>query len=419
MKDSEMDKYICDFHIHSKYSRATAKDMDIPHLVRWAKIKGVDLLGTGDFTHPQWIAELKGALEPKGNGIFKYEGIDFILTSEVSNIYFKAGRTKKVHNIIFAPDFKAADEITSYLRGYGIIESDGRPMLDLPCDRMAREIFNIDPDCMIVPAHVWTPHFSVFGSNSGFDRIEECFEDQTKNIFSLETGLSSDPAMNWRWSKLDRFTLMSNSDAHSPSKIGREANVFDAPFTYKELKDILKTKDKKRFLYTIEFFPEEGKYHWDGHRPCGQRLSPKDAKALNYMCPSCGKKVTIGVLNRVEALSDRDGGFKLDNAPYFKNLIPFAEIISEALGVGPESMAVQREYDQLIGAFGTEFNILLDIPEDDILGRMPQKIASGIMRVREGRVSVAPGYDGVYGEISIFGEEAGDAEKTEKQMTFF
>ncbi|MDB4349628.1 endonuclease Q family protein [Omnitrophica bacterium] len=411
-----MSRYICDFHIHSKYSRATSREMDIAHLAEWAKIKGISLLGSGDFTHPQWLAELKGALESKGEGIFRHAGVDFILSTEISNIYFKAGRTRKIHNIIFSPDFNTADEINSYLRRYGNLEADGRPMLSLDSGKMVKELLRINPDCMIVPAHIWTPHFSLFGSNSGFDRIEECFEDQTQYIYSFETGLSSDPAMNWRWSKLDRFTLMSNSDAHSPSKIGREANIFNAPITYKELIEILKNKDKSKFLYTVEFFPQEGKYHWDGHRPCDQRLSPKESKDVNNRCPACGRKLTIGVMNRVESLSDREEGYELEDSPYFKNLVPLVEIIASALGMGAESVTVQKEYNKLIRAFGSEFKILLDVPKDEILKHAPPKIGKGIVKVREGNVEVIPGYDGVYGKIRVFKE--GD-EEAQKQMTFF
>ncbi|MEE8359681.1 MAG: endonuclease Q family protein [Candidatus Omnitrophota bacterium] len=411
-----MNNYICDFHIHSKYSRATSKDMDIPNLAKWAKIKGISLMGSGDFTHPQWLSELKRVLEPKGDGIFRYAGIDFMLTAEVSNIYFKAGRTRKVHNIIFSPDLKTAEEINSFLKRHGNLEADGRPIVSTPCDKMVKELLKINPDCMIAPAHIWTPHFSVFGSNSGFDRIEECFEDQTEHIYSLETGLSSDPAMNWRWSELDRFTLISNSDAHSLAKIGREANIFDRPFTYKELKEILKSKDRSRFLYTVEFFPQEGKYHWDGHRPCEQRIHPRESKGLNNRCPACGKKLTIGVMNRVESLSDRDEGYKLESSPYYKNLIPLAEIIASALDMGVASLTVQREYNKLIAVFGDELKLLLNVPKDDILNQAPPKIGNGIIKVREGKVEVLPGYDGVYGEIKIY---SGEDEEAKKQMTFF
>ncbi len=411
-----MKNYISDFHIHSKYSRATSKDMDVENITKWAKIKGISMMGTGDFTHPAWLKELKKNLEPKGDGTFRHAGIDFILTVEVANIYFKAGKTRKIHNIIFSPDLKTADRINRYLGHHGKLESDGRPMLDLPSNKMVKELLNINPDCMIIPAHAWTPHFSVFGSNFGFDKIEDCFEEETKSIFALETGLSSDPAMNWRWSALDRFTLISNSDAHSPSKIGREANVFNAPFTYKELIGILKSKDKKRFLSTIEFYPQEGKYHWDGHRACKERLSPKESENVNYRCPSCGKKLTVGVMNRVEKLCDREEGFILESSPPFRNMVPLVEIIASALGMGPASLTVQREYNKVIKKFGNEFKILLEVPDKDIIENVPPKIAKGIINIREGRVEVMPGYDGVYGRIKILNEKDRDEEK---QMTFF
>lgn len=410
-----MSRYIADLHIHSKYSRATSKDMDIANLAKWAKIKGISLVATGDFTHSAWLAELKKNLEPKGGGLYRHDGVDFILSVEVCSIYFKAGRTRKIHNIIYAPDLGTAEEIKSLLSRYGNLEADGRPILSVPSDKMVKELLAINPDCMVIPAHAWTPHFSLFGSNSGFDRIEECFEDQTPNIYSVETGLSSDPAMNWRLSALDRLTLTSNSDAHSPAKLGREANVFNGPVTYTGLKDILKTKDTSRFSYTIEFFPQEGKYHWDGHRPCGQALSPKEAKNADNRCPACGRKLTLGVMNRVECLSDRKEGFALEGAPGFKSLIPLAEIIADAIGVGVNTVSVLREYNKLIAAFGTEFNILLDLPENEVLERVSPKIARGILNVRQGKVNINPGYDGVYGKIGVFTEED---EEAQKQLTF-
>jgi len=408
--------YICDFHIHSKYSRATSKDMDVENLAKWAKIKGISLLGTGDFTHPEWLKELKQKLSPKEEGFYEYDGVTFILTAEVCSIYFKAGRTRKIHNIIFAPSFEVVKEVNKMLSRHGNLSSDGRPILNLESDKLVKEILAINPDCLIAPAHIWTPHFSLFGANSGFDRIEECFEEQTRNIYAAETGLSSDPAMNWRWSKLDKLTLISNSDAHSAHKIGREANVFNAPFKYKELKEILKNKDSSRFLYTLEFFPQEGKYHWDGHRNCQQRLSPKESKNVNNRCPVCSKKLTIGVLHRVENLSDREEGYVPVSAPGFKNIIPLAEIIAASLNVGVDTVSVQREYNKLISNFGNEFKILLDISTEDLVKSAPSKIAKGILKVREGKVGITPGYDGVYGEIKIF--NASD-EEDQKQLTFF
>ena len=408
--------FIADFHLHSKYSRATSKNMEIPTLAKWAKIKGVSMLGTGDFTHPLWFAELKSKLEEADQGVYSYEDISFMLTAEVSNIYFKSGRTRKVHNIIFAPNFKVVEEINKILGEHGSLSSDGRPILSLECDKMAKMLFAIEPDILIVPAHAWTPHFSIFGSNSGFDSPEECFEDQTQKILSLETGLSSDPAMNWRWSRLDRFCLTSNSDSHSPYKIGREANVFKDKINYKELMLILKTKDKTRFLYTLEFFPEEGKYHWDGHRACKTRLSPEEAMRVNNKCPACGKNVTIGVMHRLTGLADRKEGYLLESSPPYKSVVPLAEIIGEALGVSPDSVTVEREYFQLIKNLGNEFSILLDIPDDELNNRCPPRIAKGIINMRKGSVRILPGYDGEYGKVNVFKE---GEEKSDKQMRFF
>lgn len=408
--------YIADFHIHSKYSRATSKDMEIDSLAKWAKIKGISMLGTGDFTHPLWFNEIKGKLEETDHGVYGYEDISFMLTAEVSNIYFKAGRTRKVHNIIFASSFRIAEEINKALDGYGALASDGRPILSLECEKMAKMLFAIDQEILIIPAHAWTPHFSIFGSNSGFDSPEECFEDQTQKIFSLETGLSSDPAMNWRWSKLDRFCLTSNSDAHSPAKIGREANVFSDKINYKDLRDILKTKDRKRFIYTIEFFPEEGKYHWDGHRTCKARLSPDESMRIHNQCPVCGKNVTVGVMHRLSKLADREEGFTLESSPQFKSVVPLAEIIAEALDMRPESVTVEKEYMQLIKTFGNEFKILLYVPEEELAEKCPLKIVKGIINMRNGNVEIIPGYDGEYGKVKVLKE--GEA-KSEKQLSFF
>lgn len=408
--------FIADFHIHSKYSRATSKEMEIASLAKWAKIKGIALLGTGDFTHPLWLAELKEKLKEAGDGVYSYENISFILTAEVSNIYFKAGRTRKVHNIIFAPDFKTTDEINSYLGGYGALSSDGRPILSLECDKMAKALFQINPAILIVPAHAWTPHFSIFGSNSGFDSPEECFEGETAKIYSVETGLSSDPAMNWRWSKLDKFCLMSNSDAHSPSKLGREANVFNDKINYNDLVQILKTKDKNRFLCTIEFFPEEGKYHWDGHRACKARLSPEEALRINNKCPICGKNITVGVMHRLKGLADRKEGYILDSSPSYKSVVPLAEIIGEALSLSPDSLTVEREYFQLIKNLGNEFRILLEAEEAELKEKCPPGIIKGIMNMRRGDITTIPGYDGEYGKVKVFKE---GEEKAEKQLSFF
>jgi len=411
-------EFIADFHIHSKYSRATSRDMDIKHLAEWAKLKGITLMGTGDFTHHLWLEELKHNLEDLGNGLFKYKDVHFILTSEISSIYSKKGKTYRVHNMVFSPSFKTTDKINERLSRVGNLASDGRPILGLDAAELARIVFDIDENCMVIPAHIYTPWFSIFGSMSGFDKIEDCFEEQTSKIFAIESGLSSDPEMSWRLSALDRFSIISNSDAHSPSKIGREANVFNCDLDYNTIREVLKTKDKKRFLYTIEFFPEEGKYHYDGHRLCGVRLSPKETKQYKGICPKCAKKVTVGVMNRVDQLADRAEGFMPDNAIPFKNLIPFEEIIAETKGVAKGSVTVERDYRSYVAKFGTEFEILLKAPKEDLQKVLPPKVAEGVLRVREGKVKINAGFDGEYGTISIFGDEDKQA-RSEEQLSLF
>jgi uncharacterized protein (TIGR00375 family) len=392
--------------------------MDVAHIAEWAKIKGITLMGTGDFTHHLWLEELKHNLEDLGNGLFKYQEIYFILTSEISSIYSKKGKTYRIHNMVFSPSLKTTDRINEVLSRYGNLASDGRPILGLDAAELARIIFDIDENCMIVPGHIWTPWFSLFGSMSGFDRIEDCFEEQTPKIFALETGLSSDPGMNWRLSGLDKFSLISNSDSHSPSKIGREANVFDCGLDYRTIREVLKTKDKKKFLYTIEFFPEEGKYHFDGHRLCGMRLSPEETKRNNGKCPKCGKPVTVGVMNRVAQLADRPQGYLPQNAIPYKNLIPLEEIFASAKGVAKTSVAVERDYRNCVSSLGNELNILLRLSEQDLFKGLPKRVAEGVLIVREGKVHIQPGFDGEYGKISIFSEEERQG-KVEQQLDLF
>lgn len=418
-------EFIADFHIHSKYSRATSKDMDIAHIAEWARLKGITLMGTGDFTHHLWLEEVKNNLEDLGNGFFKYpacrqtdKDIYFILTTEISSIYSKKGKTYRIHNIIFAPSLKTVDKINETLSRWGNLASDGRPILGLDAAELARIIFDIDENCMVVPGHIWTPWFSVFGSMSGFDRIEDCFEKQTPKIFALETGLSSNPQMNWRLSALDKFTLISNSDAHSFAKIGREANVFDCELNYQTIREVLKTKDKKRFLYTIEFFPEEGKYHFDGHRICGIRFSPKETMLNKGKCPKCGKSVTVGVMNRVDQLADRPQGYVPANSIPFKSLVPLEEIIAEAKAKPKGSVAVEREYHSLVTRFGSELTLLLRLSKEELLRGLPPRTVEGILRVRQGKVSIKAGFDGEYGQISIFDKEQ-DSTAGEKQLSLF
>ena len=410
-------EFVADFHIHSKYSRATSKRMDVENLSFWAKLKGISLLGTGDFTHHLWLEELKGKLESDSNGLFVYKDMRFILTAEISSIYSKNGRGYRIHNLIFAPSFKIVDKINSILGRLGNITSDGRPILGLDAEELARIIFDISDECVLVPGHIWTPWFSLFGSMSGFDKIEDCFEKQASKIFALETGLSSDPAMNWRLSALDKYALISNSDSHSPQKIGREANVFDCEMSYAAIMEALKTKDKSKFLRTIEFFPEEGKYHYDGHRACQVRFSPRQTKEHNNICPKCGKSLTVGVLNRVDRLADRPEGFVPENSIPFKNLIPLDEIIAEAKGVGKGSKTVEHEYRSIVARFGTELDILLRASEEEIRKSISSRIAEGILRVRAGKVKLLAGYDGEYGTISLFGDD--EDKSNDDQLSFF
>ncbi len=406
-------KFIADFHIHSKYSRATSSQMDLEHIAEAAHQKGIKLMGTGDFTHPEWFNNLKEKLEPAEPGLFriknqelgiKDEATRFILTSEVSCIYSKNGRVRKIHILIFAPDFETVEKINTQLGWIGNLKVDGRPILGLDAKELVKIVLDISEDCFVVPCHMWTPWFSLFGSRSGFDSIEECFENYSKYIFAGETGLSSDPKMNWRLSALDKIALISCSDAHSPTKIGREANVFDTQLSYNGIIEAIKQKDPQKFLYTIEFFPEEGKYHYDGHRNCGISCSPQETKKYNGICPVCGRPLTVGVLNRVEQLADRPEGFRPENAIPYKSLIPLKEIIAEVLGIGDSTKEVESEYQKLISQFGNEFDILLNVSVSDLKSLTSPEIAEGISRVREGKVKVEPGYDGVYGKIRIFSE---------------
>jgi len=403
-------KFAADFHIHSKYSRATSPLMDLENLDDWAKIKGIKVLGTGDFTHSEWLKNIKKKLEPAEPGLFKLsEGefpTRFILTAEVSCIYSKGGKVRKIHIIIFAPSINTVEKINSRLSKIGNLSADGRPILGLDAKELLKIVLDSDENCLVVPGHCWTPWFSVFGSKSGFNSLEECFDDYTKYIYAGETGLSADPKMFWRISALDKITLISNSDSHSLQKIGREANVFDAELSYQSIAEILKKKDKNKFLHTIEFFPEEGKYHYDGHKDCNLSLSPKESKKYNNICPRCAKPLTIGVLNRVEELADRPEGFVPGNSIPFKSLAPLNEIIAESMGVSAAGKEVGRHYNNLIKSLGNEFKILIECSRKEIEEKSLPEIAEGIMRMREGKVFVEPGYDGVYGKIKIFGEHS-------------
>lgn len=394
-------EFIADLHIHSKFSRATSGDMVIPKIAAMAELKGIKLVGTGDFTHPEWLKELRIELTDDSYGIYKYQNTYFMLTAEVNNLYPKNGKLRRIHHIIVSPDFPTVEKINKFLNRYGNLSADGRPLLNLDSKVMLEKILEINPDNYLIPSHIWTPWFSLFGSKSGFDSIEECFDDLTKEIFALETGLSSDPKMNWTLSSLDRYTLVSNSDAHSPSRLGREANVFNCAISYQEIKEVLKTKDRTRFLYTIEFFPEEGKYHYDGHRNCNIVLSPQQSISINDICPVCGKELTIGVAHRVMLLADREYGYMPANAIPYKNLIPLEEIIADVLAVGRDSASVKNYYLKLVKALAGEFNVLLHAPITEIALHSDHRIALAIEHMRQGKINIQPGYDGVFGKISI------------------
>jgi len=402
--------FVGDFHIHSKYSRACSPQMDLENLALWAKIKGIKVLGTGDFTHPKWFCNLKEKLIPAEPGLFKIKSdanteTRFALTSEISCIYSKTGKVRKIHIIVFAPDFETVEKINAQLGKIGNLKADGRPILGLDAKDLAKIVLNISENCLLVPAHCMTPWFSLFGSKSGFDSLEECFEEYSKYIFACETGLSADPGMLWQMRDCRKIALISCSDAHSLPKIGREANVFDTELSYPAIAEAIKSKDPKKFLYTMEFFPEEGKYHYDGHRLCNVVFSPKQTKKCKGICPVCGKPLTIGVLNRVAQLADRPYGFKPENNISFKSLVGLGEIIGEVLGVGVGAKKVEKEYKNLVAKFGSEFKILLDVPISDLKTATLPDIAEGVSRVRKGKVKVAPGYDGVYGKVKIFSEQ--------------
>lgn len=414
-----------DLHIHSRFSRATSKALTARHLAAWARVKGIDVLGTGDFTHPQWIEELEESLEPdERTGLYRLkdgrnldaelpwlEGFElggktqFMLQAEISSIYKRGGKTRKVHNLVYMPSFDAARRFNRKLGEVGNLASDGRPILGLDSRDLLEMVLETDPMAYLVPAHIWTPWFSVFGSKSGFDRLEECYGDLTSEIFALETGLSSDPEMNWTWSALDRYSLISNSDAHSGEKLAREANLFGGDISYEGIYRSLRGEGLgNRFLGTLEFFPEEGKYHLDGHRKCGVVLEPRETRNRGGLCPVCGKPLTVGVLNRVLELADREEAVRPHNQPGFESLFPLTELVGEVVGAGPRTKKVLREYSRLITRFGSELEVLQHVPAEDI-AKVSPPLAEGVTRMRRGEVIRRPGFDGEYGVISVFSDK--------------
>ena len=427
-----MPRFIADIEIHSKYARAVSAQMVLENLALWAVKKGIRVLGTGDFTHPLWFEDIKEKLEPVESGLFrlkeKYclkneDGFDsrktrFILSGEVSCIYSKKGKVRRVHHLVYAPDLETASKINTQLGWIGNLKADGRPMLGLDSKELFKILLNASSECALIPAHVWTPWFGVFGSKSGFDSLEECFEEFTPQIFAIETGLSSDPPMNWRIPFLDDKAIISSSDSHSLPRIGREATILDTGLSYGAIMAALRSRGKE-FVATIEFFPEEGKYHYDGHAACKIRFSPEETKKNKGLCSNCGKLVTVGVMARIQELAapDRPEGFKPAWAKQFYSFVPFDEIVAESLGVGVGSKAVWREYNAAIKNFGSEFSILIDGSESDLRKGLPPSIAEGVMRMREGKVSIEPGYDGEYGKIKIF--EDAEREELAAQKSLF
>ena len=413
-------RYIADLHIHSPYSRATSKSSNLAGLAAWSAIKGIDVIGTGDFTHPGWFRELRENLQPAEPGFFKLkednipqvlESVStvkaqcrFILTAEISSIYKKQGSVRKIHNILFVPDFDSASRINTRLASIGNIESDGRPILGLDARDLLEIVLELAPDGFLVPAHIWTPWFSLFGSKSGFDDIEDCFGDLSKYIFALETGLSSDPDMNRLVSALDRFSLISNSDCHSPGKLGREANIFACGFNFFSMRDALKNPAVGGFQGTIEFFPEEGKYHHDGHRKCGINLNPRETREVGGICPVCGKPLTIGVMHRVMELADREQPHFPSSSPGYYRLIPLSEVLGEIFSRGPATKTVMNQYGKLISMFDSEFNLLLNVSVEEISERYSAILGEAVKRIRARKVIRRPGFDGEFGVIKVFDE---------------
>ncbi|MFH1564319.1 MAG: endonuclease Q family protein [bacterium] len=455
-------QYIADLHLHSKYSRATSRDLDLENINKWARIKGINILAASDFTHPVWLKEMKSKLVRQDNGLYVLDSrsagvspqrtpvrlsqtkqvhltpasesprgdsdgasnfasksltgdfggasdlspIYFMPVTEISCIYSKGGKCRRLHLMIFLPDFEAVDKFNFEIeRRGGKLKSDGRPILGMDAKEILKIMMEISSDAMMIPAHAWTPWFAIFGSKSGFDSLEECFEELTPQIRAIETGLSSDPPMNWRLSQLDNITLISNSDAHSPQNLGREANVFEIEkekLSYKEIIRIIKEGDKKKFKFTIEFFPEEGMYHFDGHRSCNVQFSPPESEKNKNICPVCKKPLTIGVMNRVESLADRKEDINNKNFIPYKSLVPLREIIAEVENKGRATKTVETIYYDLIAKGGSEFNILLKLSYDDLEKIASENIVEAIRRVRERKLIINPGYDGVYGTVEIF-----------------
>lgn len=408
-------EYISELHVHSKYAGACSDKLTLDNIDATSSQKGINLIGTGDFTHPEWFKEIKSRLEPQGNGLFRVKGsstkVNFILSAEVCTIsskigdgkagmFDRSGNVAKIHHGILAPDLETIQQINDTLARHGKLALDGRPQLSMQASELVEALMGIDKRIFVFPAHAWTPWFGVFGSMGGFDSIEDAYQDQAKHIYALETGLSSDPAMNWRISKLDKYTLISGGDAHSLPKLGREATILEIDenkLSYDSAIDALKNKKVKM---TVEFYPEEGKYHYDGHRNCNISMSPSESRRFNGRCPVCGKKITIGVLHRVEELADRPEGYKPSNAVPFVHAVPLLEVLSYITNKGVGTNQVQELYSKLIGKFDTEFNMIINSDIESI-AEVDKELAKSIQNIREDKVNIIPGYDGVFGIVDI------------------
>jgi len=460
---------IADLHIHSKYSRAVSQQMIIPEIAQWAIKKGIGLVGTGDWTHPLWLRELKENLEEAGEGVYKIKNeklkmkndnaklkidkIYFLLSTEIASIYTQDGKPHRIHNLVLAPNFSVVEKINEKLRNAGVnLLADGRPMTGISSRDLTELVMEEDKNCLVISAHAWTPWYSLYGSQSGFDSINECYQDMAKYIYAIETGLSSSPAMNWRIEELDNRSIVSFSDAHSGAKLGREATVFEVEeLGYETIRKAIvgrtvkqlnsKTVDSKTvdgntvstdysstvspphrstgIAYTIEFYPEEGKYHWTGHRNCGVKQSPEETEKLGATCPVCARRLTVGVMHRVEELASRPPDYRPENRPPYKMLVPLIEILAEALGAGVSSQIVENEYNYLTEKFGSEFDVLLKTPIEEIAKIGGERLAEGILRVRSGQVFVDPGYDGVFGTVRIWSLAETQGEPAKEQMSLF
>ncbi|MBU8849143.1 MAG: endonuclease Q family protein, partial [Desulfobacterales bacterium] len=428
-------KFIADLHIHSKYSRATAKNLDFENLYYAAQIKGVQVIGTGDFTYPAWIEEIESKLEETEPGLFSLKKqiakdidktipencrnpVRFILQTEISNIYKKNDRVRKNHNLVYFPDIESVKKFNAKLDSIGNIKSDGRPILGLDAADLLSIMLDINDKGFFVPAHIWTPWFSMFGSKSGFDSIEECFGSLKEHIFAVETGLSSDPPMNWRIKDLDDIRLISNSDAHSPGYLGRNASVFDTSLSFAHIRQALEKNDLEKYQGTLDMYPHQGKYHYDGHRKCNICLNPATTAQIDGICPACGRKVTYGVLNRVQELAARPEGYLPENRHGFKSIVPLADILSEIFEVGPKTKKVAGYYNRAIEILGPELGILLDKSFEEIGTANVPLLAEAIMKVRTGDISIDPGYDGEYGKVKLFSRQEKERLKGEKYLLF-